>query len=130
LREYTWIGSRPPAERAKVAASLRIDAWVLQNRSRVTPRHLEANWQRYLDPPPAMPRQEDINRARRDEIRGQLNALVSKQRDEIAALDKTELSFEYDKEKILQRVHAERLRLEKSIPDDDVNPRRITRRQA
>lgn len=46
--QYAWIGSKPDAERAKVAAELQADAWCSANKHLVTPEHVRKHWQKYL----------------------------------------------------------------------------------
>jgi hypothetical protein len=47
-RQYTWIGSRPEAERATVKLAIDSDPWCRANKHLVDAKHLEGRWQRYL----------------------------------------------------------------------------------
>jgi hypothetical protein len=49
--EYRWIGLQPEADRAKVAATLRVEPWIQSNLKSATARHIVRFWGRYLEPP-------------------------------------------------------------------------------
>ena len=50
-RAYTWIGSRPEAERETVRVAVDADPWCKTNPARVDAPHLERSWQKYLAGP-------------------------------------------------------------------------------
>jgi hypothetical protein len=46
--QYTYMGSKPDAERSTVAAAIRGDAWCMANKHLVSPEHVRKHWQKYL----------------------------------------------------------------------------------
>jgi hypothetical protein len=49
--EYGHIGSKPEAERLRVAKAVNADVWCRENPSRVDAPHLQRSWQKYLAGP-------------------------------------------------------------------------------
>lgn len=112
--EYTWIGLRPPEERARVALSLQKDEWISSNRGLATARHVVRHWGRYLTGPAKFEPPKDF-KTQRDEARAESAARVLRDFDAETALYVELAQDAQERARRMERRMVTRMSLERKL---------------